>query len=520
MGCNASNIPMLPSRTTARSQCGMVLVALMLIAAVMRLRGLTASNLWLDEANSWQVASASWPGLIANVMRSPVGPLYFVLLKAWIVLFGDSVHALRSLSLLASIALIPVVFAIGVRLLSRPVALLASCLVALSPLELYFAQEARMYMFVSLLGALCVLAYVSWRDAAVASAPRPAYARWMLLCYVTAAIALLFTHLVAGILLVAINADAVAALWRERRHTRDRVVWIGANVAVALAVLFYLSSVSADPAISSQAWRAPMGVEQSVRAALLLPFDAVHAQHFYPTDFWTAATALVHGQGVNRRFFELLIVQPLLIIVFVAAFVRRQRAPAPAGGRRLLALSVVLPTLAVTIVSVTRGLEFPRYLLFVVPFFFLLLSDGLISLRPRARVASLAVLGAAMFLGTRTERGVISRDSDYRSTAEILRRESRPGDRALIQPRDMNTPLRYYLRSAGPLVVGVAAHGSLANEARALAPYRTWVIIDYRSPLYLLSPDELRAALDAPVERDLYTSDATEGVRVALLSVR
>lgn len=498
-----------------------MLIALVLAATVVRAHGLAATNLWLDEANSWQVASASWPALFSEVRRSPLGPLYFVLLKAWIIAFGDTVGALRSLSLIASIALIPVVYAIGVRLLSRPVALLACCLLALSPLELYFAQEARMYMLVSLLGALCILAYASWRDTVARSrGPHSTTAHWTLLCYVAAACALLFTHLVAGLLLVAINADAVAELWIAQRRSNSRWAWIGANLAIALIVFGYLASISAGSAVSSQAWRTPMGLGQSLRAALLLPFDAVHGHYYYPTDFWTAAIDVARGRGVNRRFFELLVVQPLLLGVFVASLVRRKRAPAHVGGRRLLALAVVLPTLAATIISMRRGLEFPRYLLFVVPFILLLLADGLIGLRPRARTASLVIVVVAMLAGTLAERWVISRDSDYRATAALLLRESRSEDRALIQPREMNTPLRYYLGAAGPAVIGVAADGSLRDEARALAPHRTWVIIDYRSALYSLAPKELDAALDAPIERDTYTSDPAAGVRVALISVR
>jgi mannosyltransferase len=496
-----------------------IVLGLMILATVIRARGLTTSNLWLDEANSWQVATDSWAGLFANVLRSPLGPLYFVLLKSWIGVFGDSVLALRSLSLVASVALIPVTYTLGVRLLSRPAALLACSLLALSPLELYFAQEARMYMLVSLLGAACVLAYAGWRGDGDSGARSPR-AQVMLWCYAVAGIALLFTHLVAGLLLVAINIDATVVLLRARRSARDRLAWIGANAAIAIVVLFYLGSISAGSAVSSQAWRSPMGGEIALRAALMLPFDAVHGQYFYPSDFWVAFTSLTHGSGFNRRFFELLIVQPAVLLVFVGALMAGHRAAAPRGGRRLLAIVLLVPALVVTIVSMTRGLEFPRYLLFVIPFLFLLLADGLLALGLRSRYTSIAVLVIAMLLGQRAERGVVSRDSDYRSSAELLLRDWRAGDRALIQPREMNAPLRYYLGASGRPVRGIAADGSLVDEARALSAHRTWVIIDYRSPLYTISPTEMAERFDAPIALDEYTTDATAGVRVVLLNVR
>ncbi|MFI5243396.1 MAG: hypothetical protein ACHQRL_10345, partial [Gemmatimonadales bacterium] len=101
----------------SRSRDRWIVLALVLLAAAIRLRGLAASNLWLDEANSWQVATDSWGGLFTNVLRSPLGPLYFVLLKLWIAVFGASVAALRALSLVASVALLPAVYALGARLL-------------------------------------------------------------------------------------------------------------------------------------------------------------------------------------------------------------------------------------------------------------------------------------------------------------------------------------------------------------------------------------------------------------------
>jgi len=93
------------------------LLGLMGVAIVIRLLGLSAANLWLDEANSWQVAIGSWSHLMGELRGSPVGPLYFILLKVWISALGDSAFALRAFSVLASIAPIPVTYAVGAKLL-------------------------------------------------------------------------------------------------------------------------------------------------------------------------------------------------------------------------------------------------------------------------------------------------------------------------------------------------------------------------------------------------------------------
>jgi hypothetical protein len=519
----------------------LVVLGFIVVACVIRLHGLSASNLWLDEANSWQVASGSWQNMLRELRGSPVGPLYFVLLKAWISVLGDSAFALRAFSVAASLVLIAVTYALGARLLSRRAAVLAAALVALSPLELYFAQEARMYMLTALLAALCVWAYAAWRTEVLAAQngeTRPG--SLSLLRYVLAAVALLFSNPVAGPLLVAINVDALVVWWRTRgssdparsaQRRKATMSWIAAQLAVVAIVIAYAASLRLDSAASSQAWRTPLGVERALREAMLLPFDAISGQRFFAPDFWAAVGELSHGNGGLRRFLITLFVQPLSLVVFVLAgdAIVRERwsaryepeaTPITDSGRRLLVLALVVPLGLCVAISTVRGLEVARYFFYVVPFFLLLLADGLIRLQRNARLASFAVLGVAILLGTMSTKDSISRDSDYRTTAALIEHEWQPGDRIMIQPREMGQPLHFYLHRRDTPIIGLAADASAGDALAALPAGRTWVVIDYRSPLYTLAPSELAVALRSPLERDAYTSDASAGVRVALVDTR
>ena len=308
--------------------------------------------------------------------------------------------------------------------------------------------------------------------------------------------------------------------------------WIVAQAAVVAGVILYLAFLHLDSAASSQAWRSGLGFEVALRAVMLLPFSAVAGQRFNPTDFWYALYDLMNGRGSLGRFIILLTVQPLALLAFVLALdaaVREQwdadrssaaPAVAVAGGRRLLLFALIVPLLFAVTISLSRALETERYFLFVVPCFFLLLADGVVALSPSLRNFSLAVLGAAALFGTRATKAAVTRDSDYRMTAALIERESRPGDRVMIQPREMNAPLRFYLRSFAIPINGLAADASAGRELAGSVPGRTWVVIDYRSPLYGLAPGELAAALRASPERDIYTSDASTGVRVALVDTR
>ena len=73
-------------------------------------------------------------------------PLYYVLAKVWVDLWGDSVYALRTLSVLfSSLSLLAMYWLMRELAASRRVAALALLLMGVSPLFILYGQEAREY---------------------------------------------------------------------------------------------------------------------------------------------------------------------------------------------------------------------------------------------------------------------------------------------------------------------------------------------------------------------------------------
>ena len=73
-------------------------------------------------------------------------PLYFVMLRLWVDLFGNSLAAMRSLSAIISLLVFPCMYWLCVELFKRPlIGLTSVALVAISPFHILYAQEARMY---------------------------------------------------------------------------------------------------------------------------------------------------------------------------------------------------------------------------------------------------------------------------------------------------------------------------------------------------------------------------------------
>jgi mannosyltransferase len=138
------------------------LLAILLLAAVLRLSTLGLQSFWYDEAfTPVHVLRTSLGATLHNVVHTEnTPPLWYVL--EWVLsrVLGTGVVALRLLSALAGIATVAVAWAIGSELAGRRAAIVTSMLVAVNPLFVWYSQEARAYalfVFTASLALLCFL---------------------------------------------------------------------------------------------------------------------------------------------------------------------------------------------------------------------------------------------------------------------------------------------------------------------------------------------------------------------------
>jgi len=157
-------------------------------------------------------------------------PLYYLLLRLWTQVVGDSVWDIRSFSVLAAILVLPCVYWLGRELFAvKDVARLATALVALSPFHVLYAQEAREYSLWILATLLSSIAL--WR-ASVAPSTRA----WLL--YFATVTLGLYTHTLHLLVLLA-HAGFIAAsrYGHTAEHPWSRSVrgFLAATAAALLA---------------------------------------------------------------------------------------------------------------------------------------------------------------------------------------------------------------------------------------------------------------------------------------------
>ncbi len=241
-------------------------VGLAVVAVVgLALRVLQRSPLWLDEALSSNIASLPLGDIRGALERDGHPPLYYYLLHVWQDIVGDGDVAVRLLSGLIGLALVPLAFVAAGRVGGRRAAWATALVVAVNPYVLRYATEARMYELVM------VLALAGWLVADHALR-KPTAGRLVGLALLTGA--LLWTHY-WGIWLTAASGLGLLARaavgWRggDRDRVRDSLLVAGALVAGTVLFLPWVPTLLSQSAHTGTPWAEP-SIPTEVAATSLL----------------------------------------------------------------------------------------------------------------------------------------------------------------------------------------------------------------------------------------------------------
>ena len=221
-----------PGRIPSFLKDNFALILILAVAAALRTITLGSKGLWLDEAYSVHLAGQRLGGLISQLSLESTPPLYYLSLHFWMNIFGTGEAAVRALSLVFSLGTIAVLYALGRKFFGRAAGVAAAVLAAVAPLQVYYAQETRMYSLLALLAAGLLYFTVS-----IAGAPSektegmPAALKRSAIGMGVAGLLLLYTHTVA---LWFVAGCFVAALYFSRdKKARMPVLLSAAGMAIA-----------------------------------------------------------------------------------------------------------------------------------------------------------------------------------------------------------------------------------------------------------------------------------------------
>jgi mannosyltransferase len=206
---------------------GLAALGLVAVALLLRLYRLDHKSLWLDEVLTVHFAHrpSAWLILSSTDVHPP---LYYLLAKGTLAL-SESVFALRFLSAVASATAVWFVFALGRELFDVRTGLVAGFLMAISPFQVWHAQDARMYALLTLL--IAAASHVLLRALAVGG-----WRHW--LTYAALASLALYTHHVAAFSLLA-HSIYVLLIGRNTKWILRRF-----GGALAIAAVLYAPGIA------------------------------------------------------------------------------------------------------------------------------------------------------------------------------------------------------------------------------------------------------------------------------------
>ncbi len=199
----------------SRRTTWLALGALLILAAILRLHGISLASIWFDESSSWQQATQPFPEMIRLTALDVHPPLYNSILYLFIHAFGDSETVLRLPSAILGVAGVAATFWVGSLVGGRITGFVAALLLCLSRFHIDYSQDARPYALLALTATIFVGAAIR----ALESNRRG----WHVASCV-AALLLLYSHAYGGLLwlslaiVVAVSANRGKSAQRAQRQ--------------------------------------------------------------------------------------------------------------------------------------------------------------------------------------------------------------------------------------------------------------------------------------------------------------
>ena len=421
-----------PTRRWGRD--GLFLGGATALAAALCMVDLGAKSIWLDESTSVDHARLSLVDLWRLIAAWDTNmSLYYTLLHYWVLIFGESEVAIRSLSVVFAILTVPAIYALGTRVVGREASLAAALLLAVNPFFIRYAQETRAYSLALLL--VTVSSYLFLRELDQPSSSTRAG-------YVVVTALSIYAHFFAVFVLLV----QIATLFALRRRAAVSRTWLAVFGCMAVLLIPIPLLLRGNPDTIS--WIPEPNLHRLVDAVV-----------FFAGGSW------------------------LLLAIYVAAacagLLLRRVAGDPAGRDGFLWAWFAGPVVLSFAVSFAKPIFVPKYLIVALPALILLAAAGVASTRPRSLkvgllLTLLAFSGAT--LASWYQRGGVE---EWRGATTYIVDSEAPGDGVVDYPGFIETALLYYSRQLGRRLPERLARDDHWASLSAVRNPRVWVVLSH-----------------------------------------
>ena len=399
-----------------------ILFLALILTSAFEIYNLTKISLWHDEAFSALLIKYDFGEMIYRIGLDVHPPFYYIVLRGWDSLFGNSLFSLRAFSVFFSILMVLAAYLLVKEAFrNRKLALFSSLLLAFSSFQIQYAMEARMYVlgtFLIILSSYFILKALKTKN----------WSWWLL--YALAVSAGIYTHYYVFFSVLAQGIFLLCWVFKESRFSlaawlKNKTLWL-ASGAYGLVALFYLPWLNIFlrqlGQVQESYWIPPMG-----------PLSV-------PNTFFKMTTG---GQIDQYRFWYISIALMILILI-AAVYALRKIKP---SAKWLIFLSLVIPFIAAIGLSLKTSIYLDRYFIFVLPFYLILMGGAVFLIKNkqiRNTLIGLAVLGSMATFPMHWSNLNADKKPGMAAAAAYLNQEVKPDNRIYIGSSFVYFTFKYY----------------------------------------------------------------------------
>jgi len=399
-----------------------ILFLVLIVVTGSELSILTNIALWHDEAFSGLLPMYDFKEMIYRIGLDVHPPFYYILLKGWFKILGDSLFVLRLFSVFFGIlAVLTVYFLVKEAFKNRRFALFVSVLVALNSFFIQFVIEARMFtlgIFLVALSSFFVLKALRYKN----------WLWWFF--YVLSVIGGVYTHYYIFFSVFAQGFFVIYWFFKEsgfnfRNWLENKNIQYGFG-AYLLMIFFYLPWLKT---FLSQVVR--------VQESYWIP----------PMNIWSVpATFLKITTGGSIDTFRFWYVLTALMITIVVAFIyvlKRFETPT----KWLIFLLLIVPFLGASIVSLKTSIYLDRYFIFTLPFYVILIAGAIWAVQNKwlkNSLIAITILGSLVSFPLYWASLEVEKKPGMAEAATYLNREAKHSDKIYIGSSFVYFTFKYY----------------------------------------------------------------------------
>ena len=246
-----------------RLRPGFILVwcGIMAAGAVLLLTGITNEGLWYDESYTGSLVRQSFSSIIHITGGDNHPPLYYLALRVFTLVFGNTVFTLRLFSVIGALALAALGIGPVRRALGDRAGFIYTVLTLAMPITISMAQEARMYTWAAfLVTGSALYGYFGWLEGKTKD--------WILFGVFTAAAA--YTHYYALLAVALLGVILLGAMIAGKRRIAPFLYIAGAVMLSYIPWLIKL--LGAIDRVKGSYWIPPV-TDRVIRQVFTYPFS-------------------------------------------------------------------------------------------------------------------------------------------------------------------------------------------------------------------------------------------------------